>query len=267
MSYLLYRKAFLTFFLFLAPSLLQASTIDRSFELFVQYEQAELLDDEDSMKAIFDACNIPLKESSGALVRPLIKKIKAVRLELKSLKRKSKKKSTDYQDKADLLKSLKRFRRHIKYHRHIYNFLGFSQTIQRRYNNAFGNIHIVEDVYKQQDLFTYSKKKGDPLVKFYKQLIADLATISLFEDRLHSRYAKLKALNYSFKIEGIKVRNEIIFHPWYKHRHRSGHEFFRDAMGPLSYMGVVLFHVVPSVFCIIGLTLSTSLGGSGNNQD
>jgi hypothetical protein len=252
------EKHYLFCLLFFATTLIgQSGSIDKALQLFVEYEQAGVVDHEDSIETIFDACELDSIRSSKDIARAVIFKTKKTAIRAKKFKEQS-------IGKRD---ALKRFRLHIRKHKYAYDIIAHSRTLKKRYKHAFNNEYIVEDVYKRPDLYDYSPRRGDHLVKFFKLLQHDLGAISRFETKLHSRYGRLKSLNYSLKIKCVKVRNEILFHPWYKHRLRSAHELVADAFGPLTFMGKVLFHVVPSVFCILGLTLSTSLGGSHPNQD
>ena len=254
------EKYYFFYLLFFATTLVgQSGSIENALKLFVEYEHAGVIDHEDSIEAIFDSCERELDSirSSKDIARAVIFKTKKPVIRAKKFKEQS----------IEKRNALKRFRLHIRKHRYLYDLIAYSRILQKRYKHAFNNKYIVEDVYKRPDLYDYSPRGGDHLVKFFKLLQYDLGKISRFESKLHSRYGRLKALNYALKIECVKVRNEILFHPWYKHRLRSARELVADAFGPLTFMGKVLFHVVPSVFCILGLTLSTSLGGSHPNQD
>jgi hypothetical protein len=240
-----------------------ASSIAPAYELFLRFEKVGQLDHEDSIEEVFKAFESNDLITRKEIARAVHAEVKAVYSEMK----KTHSKSDQFGAILQKRKGLKRFRSHIKKHRHLYEFLGYSRLLEQRYKYAFGNKYLVEDVYQHPDRYEYSRKKGDMLVKFLKLLLVDLGKIDRFETKLHSCYGRLKAWNYSFKIECIKLRNEILLHPWYKYRLRPGYEFFADCVSPLTYMGKVLFHVVPSVFCLTYFTLSTSLDGSGPNQD
>lgn len=258
------KEGRLLFVFFIAFSLeALPSSVEPAYQLFLDFEEADDLDHEDSIERIFKAF-----ESHGLVAKKEI--AQAIQAEVKVVFKEMKQTRTDAVGFQSVLKKrqgLKRLRSHIKKHRHLYEFLSYSRLLERRYKDAFGNKYLVEDVYQHPDRYDYSKKKGDRLVKFLKLLLVDLSRVDRFETKLHSSYGRLKAWNYSFKIECIKLRNEILFHPWYKYRLRPGYEFFADCVSPLSYMGRVIFHVLPSVFCLTFFTLSTSLGGSGPNQD
>ena len=238
----------------------QSRSINKALKLFVEYEATGIMDQEDSIEAIFNAFDLDLDSirSSYEIMRAVVFTTRKV-----VIKAKKHKQPPD----AIMLNNLKNLKMHIKKHRTLYDFIAYSRILEKRYKYVFNNQYIVEDIYKKPDLYDYSKKGGDYLVKFFKLLQSDLGKITRFETKLHSRYSKFKCLNYSLKIECVKARNEILFHPWYKHRLRRGSEFFADAFSPIIYLCKAFFHVVPSVFCIMGLTLSTSLGGAHPNQD
>jgi hypothetical protein len=253
------RLRFLYVLLFPCLFVEQAVAIDQAIDIFVACENAQSLDCESSIHLIFKAFNV--EENSVS---------KVASFELKKLSIEIKKNSSNpsivraLKQRREILKRLKK---HLRQHRVEYNFLEYAALLERRYKHAFNNDYVVEDVYRYTELYDYSPKGGDSLMRFLRLLQADLAKISRFESKMHCRYGRLKALNYFFKLECLKVRNEILFHPWYRYRLHQGGEFLADAMSPIVYMGKVLFHVVPSVFCILGLTASTALSGSGPNQD
>ena len=250
--------------LFVSSLLLgQSDSIDKALNLFLNYESSQKIDSEDATEAIFKACNIEKLDSSCSIQRVISLSINALSGQIKKVQKKSPE-AIDLKQKRE---NVKRFRLHVRKHRIAYDFLGHARLIERRYKYAFNNEHVVEEVYHYPDLYDYSPKNGDSLMKFLQLLLEDLGKTSRFETKMHSRYGRLKALNYSFKIECIKVRNEILFHPWYRYRLHRGSEFLGDALSPIVYMTKVVLHVVPSIFCIAGLTASTALGGSGPNQD
>lgn len=234
-----------------------------AYQLFLRFEQLGTLDNEDSIEKTFKAfesCGLVTKKEIAQSIRRAVNQA--------NLKvRKTRSDDIKFDEVIQKRNGLRRFRLHIKKHHHLYDFLSYSRLLNERYKYAFGNKYLVEDVYQHPDRYDYSPKKGDRLVKFLKLLLLDLYRVDRFETKLHSCYGRLKAWNYSFKIEFIKLRNEILFHPWYKYRLRPGYEFFADCVSPLTYVGKVLFHVVPSVFCLAFFALSTTLDGSGSNQD
>lgn len=244
------EKYYFFYLLFFTPILMgHSDSIDKALGLFISYKSAGVINSENSIEAIFNACEINKITSSKDIVKQIV-------IARKKISTRSQRSNIELIKKR---KKLKQFRLHVRKYRYLYDFLAFAQILKRRYKHAFNNSYIVEDVYKSPDLYDYSPKRGDNLVRFFKLLQADLGAISRFETKLHSRYCNLKCLNYSFKIECIKVRNEILFHPWYRHRLRDGYELLTDAFGPLTFLGKVALHVVPSVVCIIAFTLSTSL--------
>jgi hypothetical protein len=235
----------------------QEALITPPYKLFLHYEKLALLNNEDSVEKIFRSF-----ESIGLITKKEISQ--AIYFETQNIflkMKKTRKEDPEFQTILDYRSGLQRFRKHIKKHRHLYEFLSYSHLLEKRYAYAFGNKYVVEDVYQHPDRYDYSTKKGDRLVKFLKLLLLDLERVDRFETKLHSNYGRLKAWNYSFKIECIKLRNEILLHPWYKYRLRPGYEFFADCVSPLSYMGKAIFHVLPSIFCLSYFLISTDLSG------
>lgn len=256
------RTFLYVFFFFCMPISLMSNSIDKAIILFEEYENQGQLDLECSIQAIFDACEVKDVQSR----RDIVRVIAADRKKISIGSRRQRRVDSVYRRAKERKDLLKRFRAHIKKHKHAYDFLAYSQVLKKRYQHAFGNRYIVEDVYKHPDRYEYSPKKGDRLLRFFKLLKEDLGWISRAETKMHSRYADLKSLNYVYKIECIKLRNEILFHPWYRHRLRDGYELLDDACGPFGYLGRIIFHVIPSLFIALGITISTSLSGPSHTD-
>lgn len=114
-------------------------------------------------------------------------------------------------DQKILEQELKSFSSYVKKNKHCYNAINFHNELKERYARAFNNQKIVECIHKNPDLYGLRLKCKKKCKVYFDQIIIDLAKISNFEDNLHGDHIELKAINYVYKIELIKIRN-IIYH-------------------------------------------------------
>jgi len=114
-----------------------------------------------------------------------------------------------------LLAKLKEFYRYVREHEECCKAIHFHQELQQRYALAFDNLDIVQSLQLTPELYGVSKHKNK-CKTYYKRVLKDLQKVEKFEDTLHGNFSVLKAYNYDYKIELIKIRNQIYHHNRYK---------------------------------------------------
>jgi hypothetical protein len=91
----------------------------------------------------------------------------------------------------------------------------FHNQLEQRHQFAFNNPNIVESIQATPNLYGVERCKYKCRAYFNK-VSADLRKVERFEACLHADHSVLKAHNYVYKIELIKIRNYIYHHNIYK---------------------------------------------------
>lgn len=118
-----------------------------------------------------------------------------------------------------ILKQLRSLYNYVKKHKECCKAIYFHEELRQRYQAAFNNPNIVQCVERTPFLYGVGECKYRCRAYFSK-ISADLRKICKFEDTLHGDFGALKARNYVYKIELIKVRNYIYHHNIYKYETR-----------------------------------------------
>ena len=92
----------------------------------------------------------------------------------------------------------------------------FHQYVKNYYNVLFQALAQGKDVALFLNQFDIDDVNYESLREFAKMISKDLRTIETYEYRLHADWVDLKLANYVLKIELIRLRNAILFHPLYK---------------------------------------------------
>jgi len=120
-------------------------------------------------------------------------------------------------EQENLLKKLRSFLRYVKKHKHCCSAMQFHDDLKERYALTFNNSKLIQDIHTMPQVYGLSDTCKNKYKTYFNQVLADLAIINKFEDYLHGDYSTLKAHNYVFKIELIRVRNAIYHNNRYKY--------------------------------------------------
>lgn len=115
----------------------------------------------------------------------------------------------------ELLRELLDLYDYVKEHKECCRAIQFHNQLQQRHKFAFNNPNIVQCVEATPSLYGVGRCKYKCRAYFNK-IAADLRKIDRFEDTIHGNHGVLKAHNYVYKIELIKIRNYIYHHNIYK---------------------------------------------------
>lgn len=91
----------------------------------------------------------------------------------------------------------------------------FHEVLHKKYQYAFHNSDIINSIQLNPHWYGLEKHRYKYRA-YFKKIAADLKKIDTFEDTLHADYGLLKAHNYVYKIELIKIRNIIYHHVRYQ---------------------------------------------------
>ncbi len=146
------------------------------------------------------------------IIKQLHQDIQTIHKEIK-IAHKAKKSTASMQALHDQLKNLYNF---IKKYRLQYEMIIFHETLKNYYQNLFQAIAQGQDVVPFLKDFDIQPVNYENLKYFAKRVTKDLRKIETYEYRLHADWVDIKLQNYVLKIELIRLRNAILFHPLYK---------------------------------------------------
>lgn len=173
-------------------------------EQFILAERNNSLNSYDSMISIFSGLHVNYK-NLRKMVRHDISKCRI-------FLRKNNQNSHVYKR---LLHHLRALFFYVKDNRDSYNAIHFHDYLRKHYKLAFNNPNIAECVENDPDLYGVGHSRHQCRT-YFNQITADLREIDKIEDYLHSDNYLLKAHNYVYKIELIKIRNYIYHNNRYK---------------------------------------------------
>lgn len=114
-----------------------------------------------------------------------------------------------------LLEQLRSFYRYVKEYKECCKAIQFHEQLRQRHQLAFNNPNIVQCVESAPQLYGVERSKYKCRAYFSK-IAADLRKVDKFEDTIHGDHGLLKAHNYVYKIELIRVRNYVYHNNIYK---------------------------------------------------
>jgi hypothetical protein len=173
-------------------------------KLFIQAEEQNSLMLYDIMAEIFMSTPLQYK-----------KICKAIRADIASCRKFIKKYAQDSCEHNLVLEQLRSLYIYIRNHKECYEAIHFYENLQSKYQLAFNNPYIVQSVESAPALYGVDKCKYKCRA-YFRKVTADLRKVEKFEDKIHADYAVLKAHNYVYKIELIKLRNYIYHNNIYK---------------------------------------------------
>lgn len=207
------KKYLVSFFCFMMPFFVQAHS-----ELFLKSGIALrnfVLAKEQGIESSYEAMAIIFSDNSmnyGDLRS-------AIRGDMVRCRRMIRKRSGDCDKCRFLLQHLKDFYVYVHENKECCKAIQFHNVLNKRYALAFNNPMIVDGVRDTPHLYGVDKSKYKYRA-YFKQVAKDLAIIDKFEDTIHGDHGVLKAHNYVYKIELIRVRNHIYHHNMYKYETR-----------------------------------------------
>ena len=139
----------------------------------------------------------------------------AIRMDMTSCRKFIKNHVQDSVVHLQLLEQLRSLYRYVKEYKECYKAIFFHEELRQRYQLAFNNPDIVQSVEMMPHLYGVESSKYKSRA-YFKKVAADLRAIDKFEDTIHGDHSVLKAHNYVYKIELIRVRNYIYHNNIYK---------------------------------------------------
>ena len=140
---------------------------------------------------------------------------KLIRNDIKACREFIRQHASSSKEHEELLCELLAFSDYVKAHKECCKAIQFHNRLQQRYELAFNNPNIVQAIEAHPVLYGLENSKYKCRAYFSK-ISADLRKIDRFEDTIHGNYGLLKAHNYVYRIELIKIRNHIYHHNIYK---------------------------------------------------
>ena len=144
---------------------------------------------------------------------------KSICNDIKTCRRCIRKKSNNFVECHELLKQLYLFDSYVKQHKECCKAIHFHSKLRQQYQLAFDNSNIVECIEMKPYLYGVEKSKYKSR-DYFKKISADLDKIEDFEDTIHGDHGLLKAHNYVYKIELIRIRNHVYHDNRYKYETR-----------------------------------------------
>lgn len=151
-------------------------------------------------------------QSYQRIIKQLHHDIQTLNKEIKHLQRHKK----QNQSLALLRDQLKKTYDFIKKHRLQYEVITFHEEIKNRWNILFQAVAQGKDIDQFLKNFNIENVDHESLRHLIKLVNKDLRQIETYEYRLHTDWIDTKLENYVLKIELIRLRNVILFHPLYK---------------------------------------------------
>lgn len=180
----------------------------QSLHIFIAAERQNALLDYRTMDEIFSEDVISYKKLR-----------KAIRNDIKMCSRCIRKKLKNSVECSELLKQLHSFDCYVRQHKECCKAIHFHSKLRQQYQLAFNNSNIVECIEARPHLYGVGKSKYKSRA-YFKKISADLARIEEFEDVIHGDHGLLKAHNYVYKIELIRIRNHVYHDNRYKYETR-----------------------------------------------
>lgn len=202
-------KKLLLIILFLLPCFVESKhelTLKngQALQFFIEAERKDMLLKYETMVQIFMSTSLSYNKFRDSIHSDITACRRFIR--------KYAKESIEYHD---LLQHLRAFYEYVKKHKECCKAIQFHEQLRRRYQLAFNNPNIVQSVELAPELYGVDKHKYKSRAYFNK-VSADLRKIDKLEDLIHGDHGVLKAHNYVYKIELIKVRNYIYHNNIYK---------------------------------------------------
>lgn len=140
---------------------------------------------------------------------------KEIRTDINACRRFMRKYATTSVMHQRLLDELLALYKYVKKNKECSKAIHFHSKLRQRYQFAFNNPNIVECLEATPALYGVEHYKYKSRA-YIAKVSADFRKIEKFEDTIHADHGLLKAHNYVYKIELIKLRNYIYHHNIYK---------------------------------------------------
>ena len=179
---------------------------EQALQHFIAVDEQNYLN-YDVMHTIFSSVDLDAKELMAAIRNDIIRCKRYIRRHPHD----------DCAQHKLLLQQLRSFFNYTRKHKHCCSAIQFHNDVRQRYALTFNNPKIVQSINATPHLYGIPYKCKNKCKTYFNQVLIDLAKIDKFEDYLHGDYSTLKAHNYVFKIELVKVRNSIYHNNVYKY--------------------------------------------------
>lgn len=111
---------------------------------------------------------------------------------------------------------IENFYKFLKKYRILYQAIYFEQQVKQRFHTFFQAVSNGSDIESLLVDFGIQESGRNGLKILLKLVVKDLSKIEYDERRLHADWIDAKLSNYVLKIELVRLRNAILFHPSYK---------------------------------------------------
>jgi hypothetical protein len=152
--------------------------------------------------------NLSFKE----IIKKLNKDIKTVTQEIKTLKRQK----IACPSLVAVKTKLSNIRSFLKKHRLQYEIVLFHKSIKDKWGILFKELSTDKDISTMLRDVEIEHEGVEGLKILLAKVEKDLRTVENYDYRLHTDWIDTKLANYVLKIELIRLRNAILFHPLYK---------------------------------------------------
>jgi|GEM_PF-1311859 len=163
----------------------------------------------DAMHAIFTSMNMGYKKLLSTISGDIVRCCRYIKRQVNN--------NVVAAEYSHLIDQMRLFVKYVKQHKHCWDALQCHDDLRKRYALVFNDQKIVQSVNAAPHLYGISDRCKNKSKAYFDQVVMDLSKISKFEDYLHGDYSILKAHNYVFKIELIRVRNVIYHNNLYKY--------------------------------------------------
>ena len=185
-----------------------SQTYQKSLDMFSQLTKKDSNEQALAMHDLFLQLAVP----SEVVLKNLRQDVRFLAKEMKRLKKTMQATGVVqnlHQQLSDLIK-------YIKKHRLQYDIIMFHKDVYHRWGVLFKAITDGNDKDQLLELVDKTQQNADGFKVLLKKIAKDQLKVDEYEYRLHSDWIDMKLANYVLKIELIRARNAVLFHPLYK---------------------------------------------------
>ena len=142
--------------------------------------------------------------------------LKLIRVDIARCKRYIRNHKNDTTEQKILLDQLRRFYFYAREHKNCFLAIEIHNDLNQRYAIAFNDPLIVQLIEEYPTIYGLSENCKNKCTAYFKKIQFDLAKLEKLEDMIHGNHSILKAHNYVYKFELIKVRNHVYHSNRYK---------------------------------------------------
>lgn len=195
----------------MALSVFQAD-LNQKYEKTIEQFSDVIAQDAETQKHQISSFFLNFNQSYQQVIKELHHDIQVLHKKIKNAQRHNES-SQSFVLLHDQLKTMYAF---IKKHRLPYEVVTFHEAVKNHWNILFQAIAQGKDIDQFLKNFNIEHIDYESLRHLVKMVNKDLRQIETYEYRLHTDWIDVKLANYVLKIELIRLRNAILFHPLYK---------------------------------------------------